>query len=178
MAKKQLQYPGEICRPGERIVEKTAIKIFRPAYVPSIDLGAVQELEKLIRPMKVPPAPRAIPPPDEISPVLVQELKDMGYKNFTLDMTVARTDRPLGIRDLGIVGNSMTVIRRGAPAAIAFNYKINSPENDDTPVVQDGQQETMFEIEELYITNAAAPAGTPTAVIRVTYSPFLIRLRP
>lgn len=168
--KKSLQYPGEICRPTETIVEKIGIEPFRPAYVPQVELGAIEELSKLLKPMGVPKAPKAVAPKPELTPVLVQEIKNSQYKNFDLDTSVARTDEPLGLRDMGIVADSITILAVGG----GFSYRLNSRTNDLTTAVL-GLSETEFEIEEIYITNAAV-AGT--AIIRVNWNPFLIRLKP
>jgi len=168
--KKRLQYPGEICRPNERIVERIEVVPFRPAYVPPVEYRHLQELEKIIRPMV------AVKPkkPYELTPTLVQEIKDWEYKNFTLDLNVARTDAPLGLRDMGLVANTMTVITLTAGAA--FSYKMNKVSNDPTPAGA-GFVEDQFEIEELYITNTPQGAGTQT-IIRIAWNPLLIRVRP
>jgi len=170
MSRRRYQYPGEICRPNERIIERIEVEPFKPAYIPPVDFEAIQELEKLIRPMEPPKPPRAGLLPDEITPVLVQEIKNSQYKNLSFSTGVARTDEPLGLRDMGIVADSMTILAIGG----GFTYKINKPSNDSTTAVV-GLQETEFEIEEVYITNAAV-AGT--AQIRVNWNPFLIRLKP
>lgn len=170
---KRLQYPGEICRPTEKIIEKIEVELFHPPYVPPVELSAVQELAKLIKPMKAPPLPRPIAPPPEISPLLVQEIKNKLYKNITLDLSVARTDVPLGLRDMGIVADALTIVSLTVGAT--FTYKLNSTSNDATPGSQ-GLSDTEFEIEEVYITNAAQ-AGAST-IIRVNWNPFLVRLKP
>ena len=170
-SRKRLQYPGEICRPDERIVERIGVKLFRRPYVPPVDLDALEELAILIRPMQPAPAPR---PPPEVRPTLVQEIKAREYKNFRRDLNINRVDEPLGLRDLGIVADSMTVIQI-TPAA-TFDYKLNKLSNDLTPAVT-GQQETDFEIEEVYITNTPQGADT-VAVVRVNYNPLLIRIKP
>jgi len=109
--------------------------------------------------------------PTLLQPTLVQEIKDQKYKNFTIDLNVARTREPLRLRALGIVGDTMSIIRRDA----AFDYILNAPTNDPTPAAA-GMEETEFEIEEIYITNVAAAAGN-IAIIRVNYNPLLIRIR-
>lgn len=173
-SKKRLQYPGEICRPEERIIERIEVEPFRPVYVPTVEFEAVQELEKLVRPMGVPSAPRAISPPPEVQPTLVQEIKNKNYKNFPLDLNVSRTDEPLGLRDMGMVGDTMTIV--SVTAGASFTYKMNSPTNDSTPGSA-GLSETEFELEEVYITNTPQGVGTQ-AIIRVNWNPFLIRLKP
>jgi len=170
MSKKRLQYPGEICRPDEKIIERIEIEPFRPAYIPPVDFEAVEELAKLIRPMKAPAAPRAGYPPSEVTPLLVQEIKNSEYKNLPLDTSIVRNNAPLGLRDMGIVADTMTILAVGG----GFQYRLNKPTNDLTTAVL-GLQETEFEIEEVYITNVAVVG---TAIIRVNWNPFLIRLKP
>lgn len=168
--KRSLQYPGEICRPNERIVEKTEMDIFQPSYAPGVDYQAVQELEKLIRPMKPPQAPRAGVPPGELTPVLVQEIKNSKYKNISFNTAVVRANVPLGLRDMGLIADAITILAIGG----GFGYRLNEIDNDLTTAVV-GLSETEFEIEEVYLTNAAAVG---TAQIRVNWNPFLIRLKP
>jgi len=174
MAKKRLQYPGEICRPEEKIIERVEIEPFRSAHVPSVEFASATELARLIRPMTAPTPPRPVSPPPEIQPMLVQEIKNKQYKNFTVDLSVARTNAPLGLRDMAIVADAMTIASLTAGATL--NYRLNNPANDLTPASQ-GLQETEFEIEEVYLTNVAQAPGTQ-AVIRVNWNPFLIRLKP
>ena len=170
--KKRLQYPGEICRPDERIVEKIGVDLFRPHYVPSVDFEAAEELAKIIRPMKAPPPPRAIPPPPELRATLVQQILNKEYKNFTFvtNPAVPWVDHPLGLRDMGMVADTMSVIALGG----GFDYKLNRPSNDPTPAAA-GMSETEFEIEEIYVTT---PALAGTAIVRVNWNPLLIRLKP
>lgn len=113
----------------------------------------------------VPPAPPA--PPTALRPMLVQEIKNTKYRNFTIDLSVARAKEPLGLRDMGIVGDTMTIIQ----AEAAFNYILNEPSNDPTPA-EKGMVEDQFEIEEIYITNPSAPGKK--ALIRVNWNPYLI----
>jgi len=117
--------------------------------------------------------------PTELLPTLVQEIKNAKYKNFIVDLSVAHTRAPIleacggsgGLRELGIVGDAMSIIRADA----AFDYIMNDPTNDVTPAAV-GILEDQFEIEEVYITNAAAAPGN-IAIVRVNWNPFLIRLR-
>jgi len=171
--RRRLQYPGEICRPEERIVERIEIPLFRPPHVPPVDLSAIEELAKLIRPMTAPKPVRPGSPPGELVPLLVQEIKNKQYKNFPVDLGVARTDLALGLRDMGIVADALTIVSLTAGATL--NYKLNNPSNDSTPASA-GLQETEFEIEEVYLTNVAQAGAT--AIIRVNWNPFLIRLKP
>lgn len=115
--------------------------------------------------------PRRPISPTKLLPTLVQEIKDMKYKNFIIDLSVAHTRERINLQTLGIVADTMSIIRADA----AFDYIMNDPTNDATPAAV-GMDETEFEIEEIYITNAAAAAGD-IAIIRVNYNPFLIRIR-
>ncbi|MBA7677405.1 hypothetical protein ES703_85662 [subsurface metagenome] len=115
--------------------------------------------------------PRKPVSPTKLMPELVQEIKDMKYKNFTIDLSVAHTRERINLRTLGIVADTMSIIRADA----AFDYIMNDPTNDATPATV-GMSEDQFEIEEIYITNAAAAPGN-IAIIRVNYNPFLIRIR-
>lgn len=132
---------------------------------PRLTEEAVHEIAEELKPTKPLPVTK-------LRPTLVQEIKDAKYKNLTIDLSVARAQAtPLQLRSLGIVGDTMTVIRADA----AFNYILNDPTNDPTPAVA-GMAENQMEIEEIYITNAAAAPGS-IAIIRVNYNPFLIRIR-
>ena len=89
-------------------------------------------------------------------PVVVTEKRRANrYKVYVVDLSVARNDEPLGLKDDGIVGWSMTIMRADAP----FKYKINSKGHDalDASV---GNLHEDWEIEEIYITNSAATAGS------------------
>lgn len=141
-------------------------EIFRKERYPGPGLTE-EMLTEIVEELK----PRPPLPPTVLRPTLVQEIKDQKYKNFTIDLSVAHIRAPLNLRGLGIVGDTMTIIRGDA----AFDYILNAPTNDPTPGAA-GMDETEFEIEEIYITNAAAGAGT-IAIIRVNYNPFLIRIR-
>jgi hypothetical protein len=134
---------------------------FKPESPPIFSQKIADTLNKIIPPF---------PTRTRIKPTLTQEVKDRIYRNFIVDLTVAHTDMPLGIRGLGIVATSITVIKVDS----AFSYKINTASNDSTPVTTSdkGMQETEFEIEELYITNVAASGQ---AIIRAIWNPLLIR---
>ena len=169
MSRRRFQYPGEICRPEETIIEEPIHRPFEAAPAVSVDLGALLELEKIIRPMKAPLPPAKGPVPPEVVPVLVQEIKNKLYRNIDFSTAIGVTDQPLGLRDMGIVADAMTVLAIGG----GFSYKMNSPSNDSTTAAV-GFQETEFEIEEIYVTGL----GAGTGMIRVMWNPDLIRLRP
>jgi len=115
--------------------------------------------------------------PTKLTPTLVQEIKDKGYKNFTIPVGGAPfTDRPLSLVDLGVVADEMTIISfpAGNPG---LSYKLNHPTNDSTPVLANGQKEDQFELEEVYISDTGVgPAGN--LLIRIVWNPYLIRLSP
>ena len=94
--------------------------------------------------------------------------KTRHYKNFTLDLNEEREDEVLGLEELAVIADSMTVIMI-TPGA-TFSYKLNDASNDLTPAVA-GQQETDFEIEGIYISNTPQGADTQT-IIRVNYNPL------
>lgn len=169
MSKRRLQYPGEICRPEERLIEKIRHRIFEPIPRISVELSSLLELEKLLKPMGPPPQPRKGEIPDTLVPLLVQEIKNKLYRNINISTAVTIVDRPLGLRDMGIVADAMTILAIGG----GFTYKMNSTSNDVTTAAV-GLRETDFEIEEVYITGLAAG----TARIRINWNPDLIRLRP
>jgi len=141
--------------------EKPVEEPFKPEPPTFFSTKNAQQLEELM------PPPPEIPARIRITPTLVQEVKDRGYRNFTIDLSTARTNEALGLRKLGIVADTMTI----AKADSAFTYRINSASNDETPA-EKGMVEDQFEIEELYITNSAL---TGTAIIRVNWNPRLIR---
>lgn len=136
---------------------------FQPEPIPISKRQVANELEDAILPMF--PVPKRI----RITPTLTQEIKNRGYKNFELDLSTARTNKALGLRGMGIIADTMTILR----ADDDFTYRINSAGNDETPG-EKGLQEDLFEIEELYLTNSA---GSGKAIIRVTWNPHLIRPR-
>jgi len=80
------------------------------------------------------------------------------YSIVQLDLTVARTDEPLGVS-----GTSLTIIRKGGAP---WSFKFNSTAKDaiQSDWIGDG---TTFEIEfgEIYVTNDPAPSGTPPAIL-------------
>lgn len=135
---------------------------FKPELPPLFPIESIEELEKII-PLPTPPRREAV------TPTLTQEVKNRQYRNFTVDLSTAHTDLELGLRRMGVVADTMTIIT----ADSAFNYRLNSAANDATPSSK-GMSETEFEIEEIYITNSAL---TGTAIIRISWNPQLIRLK-
>lgn len=169
MSRRRFQYPGEICRPEETIIEEPIHRPFEAVPAISVDLAAVLELEKVVRPMKAPAQPTKGTVPPTVVPVLVQEIKNKLYRNIDFSTAVGVVDYPLGLRDMGIVADAMTVLAVGG----GFTYKMNSPANDATTAAV-GLQETEFEIEEVYVTGLGAGTGR----IRVMWNPDLIRIKP
>jgi len=115
--------------------------------------------------------------PLKLRPTLVQEIKNKYYKNFIIAVGgAAFSNRPLGLRDLDIVADEITI--HSFPAGnTGLAYVMNDLTNDSTPIVGPGQKEDQFEIEELYLSDTGVgPAGN--LIIRVVWNPYLIRLAP
>jgi len=133
------------------------------------DAEVIDDLAKRTPKMEVPK--KVIPKePAEREIVLVQEIKDQFYRNLTFATAPVVTDQPLGLRSMGIVADTMTILAIGG----GFTYKLNSPANDPTTAAV-GLEEDQFEIEEIYITTTGV-AGNAT--IRVNWNPLLIRVKP
>ncbi len=147
------------------------VKRRKEPFFPGEEYPSPRLTEDMMKEIEEELKPRLPIRPTLLRPTLVQEIKNMKYKNFTVDLSVARTREPLGLRDLGIVADALSIIRVDA----AFDYIMNDPTNDATPATA-GMMEDQFELEEVYITNTAAAAGQ-IAIIRVNWNPFLIRLR-
>jgi len=105
----------------------------------------------------VPPAPTTpeiipVPMPIEIKapPSVVSLALNNRYKVFKLDLSVERKDFPLGLRNIGVVANSATVVRMDSPAY----WKRNDPTTGDLEELSVGYHIKNFAIEELYITNS------------------------
>ena len=104
-------------------------------------------------------APAAAP----TAPVtMVEEAPCNRYKVFKLDLSVARNNEPLGLRDLGIVARSAVVTRLDSAAY----WRRNEPVTGDLEELYTGYRVSNFEIEELYITN---PAGSGFLTIVVEW---------
>jgi len=84
------------------------------------------------------------------------------YKVFNLDLSTARTGAPIGLRDLGIVANTATVLRADSTAYWHRNSPLNDPEE-----LAEGYTIENFNINEIYITNAA---GAGSLSILVEYN--------
>lgn len=110
----------------------------------------------------VPPAERVVPP----TLVIIEPRRNNRYDISTLDTATSRTDEPLGVKDLmekagALYATYMIVLAVGG----GFSYKVNSKAAPSVSA-QVGDEWDEFEIEELYITNAAV-AGT--AILHIEY---------
>lgn len=160
------------CTPVQRYVDWPVETPFgEPVKEVPMSASQLTELQAVVEPKS-----KTISP-TKLMPTLVQEIKDKLYRNITIAVgLVAFTDLPLGLSDMGIVADEMTIISfpAGNPG---LSYKLNHPTNDSTPILANGQKEDQFEIEEAYISNTGVgPAGN--LVIRVVWNPYLIRLSP
>jgi hypothetical protein len=90
----------------------------------------------------------------------VEEALNNRYKVYKLDLSIARADEPLGIRDLGVVAKSATVTRLDSPAS----FRRNDPITGELEELSVGYHIDNFEIEELYVTNAVG-TGYLTIVV-------------
>lgn len=108
-----------------------------------------------------------LPPVIEIPPVtVVTERLPNCYKIFSIDLSVVRTDEPLGLKDIllgaGIeYATYMSIIT--VPAA--FQFKLNNT-SFDAISASVGLEMSDFEITEIFITNAVLVG---TALINVEY---------
>lgn len=150
----------------EPIIHKPFVPLPEPKFSAALADALAETIPKLMPPSEI----EFKPPEAPLTPVLTQEVKHKNYKNFTVDLSEAHVDMPLGLMDMGIIADTMTIIRADSP----FYYKLNSTSNDATPA-EKGQVEDQFEIEEIYITNEAASGQ---AIIRIAWNPYLIRLKP
>jgi hypothetical protein len=120
----------------------------------------VKKLDALIkvlsRPMPTPTAPQVI-----IPQVTVETALNNRYRVFTLDLSTARINEPLGLADQNIVARCATVVRCDSTA-----YWRRNSERNDLEELSLGYTVENFEIQELYITN---PAGTGNLVIVVEW---------
>jgi hypothetical protein len=93
-----------------------------------------------------------MPTPIEVKapPSVVSMALNNRYKVFKLDLSVERKDVPLGLRDIGVVANSATVVRMDSPAF----WRRNDPVTGDLEELSVGYHIRDFAIEELYITNS------------------------
>jgi hypothetical protein len=133
-------------------------------YVVSL-IRLQSQLEELIR--KLDELITALSKPTALAPYVptvalqVEISPNNRYKLFTLDLSIARTNEPLGLADQGIVARCATVVRCDSMA-----YWRRNSERNDLEELSPGYRVENFEIQELYITN---PAGTGNLTILVEW---------
>lgn len=86
--------------------------------------------------------------------------QDNDYRVLTLDLTQARTNAPLGVW-----GTSLTVMQLGGAAWSLRLGRADADEIPSTALTRGSRFDLAFE--DVYITNAAAPAGTEPVVLFV-----------
>jgi hypothetical protein len=117
--------------------------------------GIAKSLGVAVKPPEV-----TLTPPTPIT--IVEEALNNRYKVFSLDLSKAREDEPLGLRGLGIIAKSAVVTELGSTAY----WRRNDPRTGDLEKLYTGYRVDNFTIEELYITN---PAGTGYLTIVVEW---------
>jgi len=126
--------------------------------------AVIKRLEQLIQAQTGKP-PEPIPP-EELPPItVITERLPNAYKLFNIDLSQARADTAIGLRDILKQSNIpyasyMSIVRIDA----AFSFKLNSAEMDaiDGAI---GLEWDDFEIKEIYITNAAAAGGNIALIV-------------
>jgi len=142
--------------------------------------AAKKAKEALMPPPPKPPV--EIPPPEERTVEeellfrvleklkLIEEYLALNnrYKVWEIDLTVARKDEPLGLKpflDEREVPYFRFMLIEEVP--VTFYYRLNTR---DAPLKEATEgAEWEFPIEEIYITNEAAPANTPPAKIHLEW---------
>ena len=133
-------------------------------YVVSL-MRLQSQLEELIR--KLDELITALSKPTALAPYIptavpqVEIPPNNRYRLFTLDLSIARTNEPLGLADRGIVARCATVVRCDSTA-----YWRRNSERNDLEELSPGYTVENFEIQELYITN---PVGRGSLVIVVEW---------
>jgi hypothetical protein len=84
------------------------------------------------------------------------------YRVYSFDLSTARDNVPLGLRDIGVVANSATVAKLESSAY----WRRNDPVTGDLEELYTGYRVENFQIEELYISN---PEGTGKLIIVVEW---------
>jgi hypothetical protein len=123
-------------------------------------------LEALISALGALPPPQITPEIQVTAPApavsTVAPAMNNRYKVFTLDLSVARTNQPLGLTDMGIVANYAVVVQMDSQAY----WRRNDPVTGDLEKLSLGYTVENFEIRELYITN---DAGSGSLVILIEW---------
>jgi hypothetical protein len=120
----------------------------------------LEGIAKALGAIKPPAEEVTLTPPTPVT--IVEEALNNRYKVFSLDLSKAREDEPLGLRDLGIIAKSAVVTELGSTAY----WRRNDPRTGDLEKLYTGYRVDNFTIEELYITN---PAGTGFLTIVVEW---------
>ncbi|MCR6691587.1 MAG: hypothetical protein MRT15_04285 [archaeon YNP-LCB-003-016] len=127
-----------------RVDEQLEVLIKQIDYTNKLLEGIAKSLGAAVRPpteaILAPPAPAV---------TTVEEVLNNRYKVFKLDLSVARNNEPLGLRDMGIVAKSAVVTRLDSPAS----WRRNDPTTGEPEELYTGYRVDNFAIEELYITN-------------------------
>ena len=79
------------------------------------------------------------------------ELPDLEYRVFTIDLTVAHTDEPLGLAAAGVVARNLDIHL----AESAFSIKLNKVDAD-VIACEKGLNISNFRMTEIYYSNEAA----------------------
>ena len=140
-----------------RVDEQLEVLIKQIDYTNKLLEGIAKSLGAAVR-----PPTEVILAPTAPAVTTVEEALNNRYKVFKLDLSVARDNEPLGLRDLGIIAKSAVVTKLGSPAS----WRRNDPRMGDLEELYEGYRIDNFEIEELYITN---PAGTGQLIIVVEW---------
>ena len=123
-------------------------------------------LEALISVLGALPPPQVTPEIQVTAPApavsTVAPAMNNRYKVFTLDLSVARKDVPLGLIDQGIVANYAVVVQMDSQAY----WRRNDPNIGDLEKLSIGYTVENFEIRELYITN---DVGSGSLVILIEW---------
>jgi hypothetical protein len=121
-------------------------------------------LEGIAKALGAGPTPITLPPTVTPTPPVttVEEALNNRYKVFSLNLSKARDNEPLGLRDYGIIAKSAVVTELGSTAY----WRRNDPRTGDLEKLYTGYRVDNFTIEELYITN---PAGTGFLTIVVEW---------
>lgn len=124
----------------------------------------IRKLDELVTALSKPTRPTAPAAPPPYVPTVVPQVEippNNRYRVFTLDLSIARTNEPLGLADQGIVARCATVVRCDSTA-----YWRRNSERNDLEELSPGYRVENFEMQELYITN---PAGTGNLTILIEW---------
>lgn len=148
--------------------EPTPVKVEEIKKIRKPELEeAISAEEEAILPQILPPPP---PPPEKVIrkyeklmplPVPSEEILDDDYDVFEVDLSVPHTDYAVGLKEAGILANTMTIDE--APSE--FFFKINKPSKRPLRAVV-GKKFELMPIQEIYVTN---PPGMGIAKIVVTF---------